>query len=81
MERRSVALVVFGIVLLVIGLFASFYESKYYDDYDQRWESYNPPRYPYQTVGIILLVAGIVIAVLGFVLPKRKLPPPPSSSS
>ena len=67
MEERNEGLIVFGIILLIIGLFASFYETDYYD-------------YPYQTLGIILSIAGIIIVVLGFLYPSRRTPPPPPTN-
>jgi uncharacterized membrane protein len=79
MEGRNKGLIIFGIILLVIGLIASFYESKYYEAAFQTWYSYNPPRYPFQTLGIILTVAGIVFVALGFLYSPRKTPPPPSN--
>lgn len=79
MEGRNKGLIVFGIVLLVIGLYASFYESKYWNGDDQRWESYTPAHYPYQSVGIVLIVAGIVFVPLGLLYPARKTPQPPTN--
>jgi uncharacterized membrane protein len=65
MEGRNKGLIVFGIVLLIIGLVASFYKDPYY------YKSY-----PYQTLGIILSIAGIIIVVLGFLYPSHKTPLP-----
>jgi len=66
MEERNKGLLVFGIVLLAIGLVLSLYRVGYYSF-----------TYPYQTIGIVLIVAGIVFAALGFLYPPRKTPPPP----
>ncbi len=64
MEGRNKGLIVFGIVLLIIGLVSSFYKAPYYN------------YYPYQTFGIILSMAGIIIVVLGFLYPSHKTSPP-----
>jgi hypothetical protein len=69
MEGRNKGLIVFGVILLVIGLAASFYKDPHF---------YNV--YPYQTLGIILSVAGIVITVLGFLIPSHRTTPPPPTN-
>jgi uncharacterized membrane protein YidH (DUF202 family) len=76
MDPRSTGLIVFGIVLLSIGLFTAFYEQKVYSNYYERWESTNPPTLPYQNVGIVLIIAGIALSVTGllFLPSKRKVP-------
>jgi hypothetical protein len=74
-NARNYALIGFGVFLLIVGLYASFYQNMYYSDYDQRWESYNPPQLPYQTVGIVLIIAGTAIAVVGFIIPSQKIKP------
>ena len=79
MEGRNKGLVIFGIILLAIGLVASFYQVTRHIG--------KPPEavtlqivYPYQVEGIILLVAGIVLIALGFFYSRRnRLPPPPSN--
>ncbi len=53
MEERNKGLVLFGIVLLAIGLVASFYSQT------ELPGGYGRTTYPYQTTGIILDVAGI----------------------
>jgi uncharacterized membrane protein HdeD (DUF308 family) len=68
MEEKNKGLIVFGIVLLIIGLVASFYKDPYY---------YKD--YPYQTIGIVLVIAGILFVALGFLYSPRKTPPPPSN--
>jgi drug/metabolite transporter (DMT)-like permease len=76
MEERNKGLVIFGIILLVIGLVASFYH--------ETWQtSYGPidKGYPYQTIGIVLAVAGIVFVALGLLYPSRKTPSPPPPPS
>lgn len=51
-------LTIFGIIVFLIGLFCVFYRT-------QR-SMYEVYKYPYQTVGLILIVAGILVTVLGF---------------
>lgn len=68
MEQINKGLIIFGIILLGIGLVASFYKDPYFYKV-----------YPYQTFGIILGVAGIIIVVLGFLYPSHRTPPPPPS--
>jgi uncharacterized membrane protein YidH (DUF202 family) len=71
MEERNKGLLVFGIVLLAIGLALSLYQvNRYYE-----------LTYPYQTIGMFLVIAGIVFVALGFLYSPRKTPPPPSSPS
>jgi uncharacterized membrane protein YidH (DUF202 family) len=71
MEERNKGLLVFGIVLLTIGLALSLYQvNRYYE-----------LTYPYQTIGMFLVIAGIVFVALGFLYSPRKTPPPPSSPS
>lgn len=63
MEGKNQGLVVFGIILLIIGLVASFYSHT--DLPGVR------AIYPYQGIGIVLAVAGIVFVALGFLYPSR----------
>jgi hypothetical protein len=73
---KNLGSLIFGAVLLIIGLIASFYESRQYV-YGGTYISHG---YPYQTVGIILIVVGIVFVGLGLFYSPRKtndLPPPP----
>lgn len=70
---RNLGSLIFGAILLLIGLVASFYNYRggYYP-----YEYY----YPYQTVGIILILVGIVFVGLGLFYSPGKtndLPPPP----
>jgi drug/metabolite transporter (DMT)-like permease len=80
METGNKGFVIVGVVLLVIGLFASFYKVT-------RTVGQAPARiayqivYPYQIVGIILLLAGIVFMALGFLLSKQVMQKTPSSTS
>ena len=75
MEGKNKGLVIFGIILLIIGLVASFYLEQHYVSH----VGYQTVT-PYQSVGIILAVAGIVFIALGFLYPSRKTPPPPPSN-
>jgi vacuolar-type H+-ATPase subunit I/STV1 len=73
---KNLGSLIFGAVLLLIGLVASFYESRQY----VYGETYISHGYPYQTVGIILILVGIVFVGLGLFYSPRKtndLPPPP----
>ena len=65
---KNKGLLLFGIILLVIGLIACFYSVT-----EEAGTYYATTTYPYQSpVGIILTVAGIVFAALGFFYsPKR----------
>jgi uncharacterized membrane protein len=72
MEERNKGLIVFGIILLIIGLVASFYSEQYISSsYPYQKLSYQP----YQIIGILLDVAGIVFVALGLLYPTRKTPP------
>jgi len=56
-----------GIVLLVIGLGASFYyESK------SIWGVEYQRTYPYQSLGIALIVVGAILVVVGVLYSPRK---------
>jgi uncharacterized protein YjeT (DUF2065 family) len=72
---KHVGFLALGIVLLVIGLFAAFYESKRWSDYYQRWESYSPPQNPYQSVGMLLIAVGVIFSAIGFLYPRKKTEP------
>ena len=75
---KNLGSLIFGAFLLLIGLVASFYNSGYNSSYyPYEWISKG---YPYQTIGIILTVVGIVFVGLGLFYSPRKtneLPPPP----
>jgi hypothetical protein len=79
MEERNKGLIGFGIILLIIGLIASVYPvTKTSGD-----SAYNIPAtyiYPYQTLGIILSIAGIIFVALGFLYPSHRTPPPPPTN-
>jgi drug/metabolite transporter (DMT)-like permease len=75
MEGRNKGLIVFGIALLIIGLVASFYQ----EQVTSSSYPYKETVTPYQSVGILLDVAGIVFVALGLLYPTRKTPPPPTN--
>jgi uncharacterized membrane protein len=65
-EIKNKGLFIIGIIFLAIGLVASFYHATQ-TYYGLHGEPIQVNRgYPYQTVGIILTVAGIVLLALGF---------------
>jgi drug/metabolite transporter (DMT)-like permease len=69
---RNIGLFLMGILFFVIGLVASFYSNPSYPDFSRT-------EYPYQSIGVLLVVAGIVFIALGFLLPQRimqKISPP-----
>lgn len=69
---RNKGLIVFGIVFLVIGFVASFYQVPELvgsPPFLVEWQTV----YPYLGTGIILLVAGIVFIALGFLLPQKTI--------
>jgi drug/metabolite transporter (DMT)-like permease len=68
MDERNKGLIVFGIVFGVIGVLLSLQRVGYY---------YSDLTYPYQTIGIVLVIAGIVFVALGLLYSPRKIPPPP----
>jgi O-antigen/teichoic acid export membrane protein len=79
MEQRNKGLIIFGIVLLIIGLIASVYPVTK-TIFEIGLGTHDTLTYPYQTLGIILSIAGIIIVVLGFLYPShRTLPPPPTN--
>ena len=74
MERlgiRHLGLVLIGIVLVVIGLIATFY----YVELPQLFHFITHARfgYPYQTIGIILTIAGLVTLALGVSTHQERL--------
>jgi len=70
---KNKGLMLFGIIFLVIGLVASFYEIATWFDHEEIIKR----EYPYQTIGIMLDLVGIVFIALGFFYPMQKTPPPP----
>ena len=74
-EIKSKGLLLLGIILLVIGLAASFYQ-KIETETILGYTYVVSRGYPYQSIGVILVVAGIVFIALGFLYPSQKSPPP-----
>lgn len=68
-EVKNMGILIFGIILFLIGLVASFYPEQYYDIV----------RYPHQNLGIVLILAGIVFTALGFLYSPRKTEPKQST--
>jgi hypothetical protein len=65
-------LFIFGIFLLLIGLVASFYEEwVYYQPYMEQGY-YISKGYPYQGIGVVLVLIGVVFVALGFFYSPRK---------
>jgi uncharacterized membrane protein YidH (DUF202 family) len=76
LEQRKKGLIIFGIILLAIGLFASFYHVTRHiliGDHPDGEETI----YPLRNVGIVLMIAGIIFLVLGFLYSQRETPQPP----
>jgi len=71
-EIKNKGILLFGIILLIIGLIASFYQERHYVSH----VGYQTVT-PYQSVGIILVVAGIIFIALGFFYPSQKTQPQP----
>jgi len=68
-EIKNKGFLFLGLILFVVGLIAYFY---YYV------EKYSVvQKYPYQGLGIVLVLAGIVFMALGFLYPLQRTPPLP----
>jgi TRAP-type uncharacterized transport system fused permease subunit len=67
-EIKNKGILLFGIILLIIGVVASFYSRTEYPEYGRM-------TYPYQSIGILLVVAGIIFVALGFLYPSHRTPP------
>ena len=66
MRKENIWLVVFGIILLLIGLGASLYvEVKTIKDPFYGYTFEVSRTYPYQGVGIFLTVTGIILSSIG----------------
>jgi len=65
-------LLVFGVILLLIGLVASFYVQveTFTTSWGEVWEVGR--NYPYQGIGIVLVLAGIIFVAIGFFYSPRK---------
>jgi uncharacterized membrane protein len=59
-EIKSRGLFLIGILLLLIGLVASFYKETHVGE---------QPFAPYQSIGIVLVLVGVLCIVLGFFYP------------
>jgi len=66
-------LLIFGIILLAIGLMASFYPEvkTFYEPFSgQTFEISRT--YPYQSIGMVLVLVGVACIALRFLFPQRK---------
>ena len=63
-EIKNKGILIFGIILFLIGLVASFYP-EYYS------ETTIIKGYPYQNIGIVLVLAGIIFVAIGFLYSPR----------
>jgi hypothetical protein len=70
MEVMNKKLLVFGCILLAIGLIAYFYRENFVGSSGHIYEG--DYVYPYQTMGMILTMTGIVLTALSLVLPENK---------
>jgi len=74
---KNKGLLLFGIILLLIGLIASFYvERTMIQGLPDYWGNPGPPieisrTYPYQGIGIVLVLAGIIFVAIGFFYSPR----------
>ena len=59
MRIEHQALIGFGIIVFIVGLVASFYVEHPYAYASE---------YPYQDIGLVLVLAGIIVTTLGFSL-------------
>jgi uncharacterized membrane protein len=59
-EIKSRGLFLIGILLLLVGLVASFYKETHVGE---------QPFAPYQSIGIVLVLVGVLCIVLGFFYP------------
>jgi len=74
-EIKNKGILIFGIILLLIGLGASFYyESKSILGFEYM------RTYPYQSIGMVLVLLGGVFVALGFFYSPRKEEVPKQSS-
>lgn len=70
MRSEAKGAIIFGIVLLVVGLVAYSYQMMYHSSY--LGADIPSGHYPYQTAGIILIVVGAVFVGLGLFYPSPK---------
>lgn len=63
---NNIGLISFGIIVLVIGLIASFYPQveTFTTSWGEVWEVGR--NYPYQNIGLILVIVGIIFVGIGY---------------
>lgn len=66
-KKEFPVLSIFGVILLLIGLVASFYVET------QTFGTFTVREYPYRDIGLVLTLAGIILASVGFVISRQKL--------
>jgi hypothetical protein len=74
MEERSIELLIFGIILLAIGIGACLYPHYTIYGHATLYTYYGTITYPYQTFGTFILAAGIVFVASGLFYPSPKRP-------
>lgn len=74
MDSRKIGSLGFGIVLLIIGLAAAFYEKVIYLPNGVGGFYRISQGFPYQTLGYILIITGIAFVGVGIFLPEKKRP-------
>jgi len=74
-DIKNKGLLIFGIILLLIGLGASFYKETHYISR----VGYQTTT-PYQNIGIVLVLAGVVFSALGFFYSPRRQEPTKQST-
>jgi len=63
-DNRGIGRLIFGILVMVLGIFLFFYEQV--DTYELYGTPFSISRgYPYQFVGILLVLVGIIFAIIG----------------
>ena len=73
--RTNKVLFLSGIVLLAIGFMVVFYHTSFFLIYDVHGAGVKIDEYPYQNVGLALVLTGLVFLALGFLYPTRKQEP------
>ena len=80
-EIKNKGLLLLGAFLLVVGLIASFYHAMETNTIlggtPYQYTYVVDKGYPYQGIGAVLVIAGIVFVALGFLYPSQRMPPPP----
>jgi hypothetical protein len=75
MDERNMELLVFGTILLGIGIGACLYPHYTLYGHATQYTYFGTITYPYQVFGTFIVVAGIVFIALGFLYPSRKRQP------